>query len=116
MGKKDQFHEDEGQRHKRSADIHCRYCGHFIDIPSEYRFTNSRYCKTGGIEVDSDSEACKDFELSRTIWCQKNEQQTHPVACINRLKKNPDCRGCEQGLELYRFQEIPEPIINIIGE
>lgn len=108
--------EEPGVRHKKSKDITCQFCMAYINIPSEYRDKVTRYCKTGSRQIMADSEACDEFDLCRTFRCYRLDFDSCPPICLNRIIKGVlECRGCKEGLMLYRFLAVPPPVFNIIG-
>ena len=119
MAKKSKSQES-GIRRKKSVDMHCGFCMIYAQIPTEYRDarTKNRYCKSGGKEIDLETEACDNFDMTKIFWCRKTGSQMSPAECLTRLQKGqiPECHNCKQALELYRYLVVPPITFNIIGD
>ena len=93
----------EGQTRKRRTEhLCCGQCQIFSGIPSSRRSNGFRYCPVIKKNVGQLDVSCQRFKLVHIFYCQKNNFQTSPEICANRiLRKNDDCRHCLIGEELY---------------
>lgn len=62
---------------------------------------HTRFCSFKGEHVDVHGEPCYDFHPHPYIWCRKNQEFVHILACLNRQRKEDPCsKKCKQKKEV----------------
>lgn len=80
----------------------CGICETYRNIPAQGRYNISKYrqerdCPVLEERVDKDTSVCKEFVLSRYVFCIPNYYWIQPGVCIKRYPNFNKCKRCAIG-------------------
>ena len=84
--------------------LECGYCNTYLNIPTKYRYLQSRYCYAVKTQVSVKDKSCSSFELNSWFFCRKAKCQIDYVVCIARQKNRMNgCCNCSQGKAIQKY-------------
>lgn len=102
----------KGVKRRKKVNKPCKYCATFLKSEVKRVETDrgstamGRICNVTGQEIQADTEACENFILGRSFWCNKEDNWIYIVACIHRRKREyPGCLRCKQGSAINKLYE-----------
>lgn len=85
----------------------CQYCDHFykaqdrrLQKQNDKVIYSERYCRLNQAYVTGDNKICDDFIITKSFWCNKEENWLDIIVCIHRQNKGY-CK-CRQGKEVIK--------------